>query len=191
MKPRLRRGGVRVRLPSFGFGRDISLAHMSDPGIQPTASAVPLWRRPERLAPMAMGVWLGGVAARALRVEGLPATLLLLALGGAVAAAAGRTFPRLRGASPLFLFLPLTLLPSVPGWRTLGATLFIFLLAREANLRLHLDEPRTAGRLLAGLLTAGFLLGTTVALLRIYWLADVRYGQDTAYAANLLRNTLH
>jgi len=138
-----------------------------------------------------IGVWLGGVAARAAQLHDSPWALLLLATGGGAAFFLGRALPRTRNASPLWLFLPLTLLPSIPGWRTLGAALVLFAIGAVVDRRLGLDDPVRARRALAIALLAGGALATAAGLLRVYWLADVHYGQDTAYAANLLWNSLH
>jgi uncharacterized membrane protein len=140
---------------------------------------------------IAIGAWLGGLAARAAQLHDSPWALLLVAGGGAAAFAFGRAFPLARSTSPLWLFLPLTLLPSIPGWRTLGAALLIFTAGWAVDRRAGLDDPARARLFLGIALAAGGALATTVGLLRLYWLADVEYGQDTAYAANLLWNTLH
>jgi len=140
---------------------------------------------------VAVGVWLGGVAARATGLHDSLWALLLVAAGGAAAFAVGRALPRVRSLSPACLFLPLTLLPSIPGWRTLGATLLIFTIACLVDRRAGLDDPARARLVLGIALAVGGVLATAVGLLRLTWLADVEYGQDTAYAANLLWNSLH
>jgi uncharacterized membrane protein len=145
---------------------------------------------PERLAPVAIGAWAGGIASRAAGLHDGPAGLALVVVGAAAALAAGRALPGARRASPVFLFLPLTLLPSIPGWRTLAATLAAFGLAWALDRRVDLDDPARARRVLWGAVALGGVLATGLGVLRLLWLADVQYGQDTAYQANLLANTL-
>jgi uncharacterized membrane protein len=69
--------------------------------------------------------------------------------------------------------------------------LVLFAGGLAADRLLRLDDRAVAARTMTICCVAGCALTTAVAALRILWLGDPRYGQDTAYAANILWNTLH
>jgi uncharacterized membrane protein len=161
---------------------------MPPPPLREPASAI---RDPGRLAAAAVGLWVGGAAARLAGLQGSATAIVLMVGGAGLAWGAGRIHPAARAVPTTFLFLPVTLFPVVPGGWTLLVTVALFGGGVLLDRHLALDDPRRARRLLAGALILGGALTTIAGLLGIYWLGEVRYGQDTAYQANLLWNTLH